>query len=214
MGRPWGFISAPLGSIWVPLGSMLVSCGHQCGKGLKKVPKKHRIKEPGGQYFDDILSFCRKWQTAFGLRLRGRIRVGAPCFLCFRSATGLSTCSLMGRPSTAAGSTSPSASTRPRAVCSCFFSLCGTLRGLVVSLERFGWPFGSIVAPWASILTHMGYSWRLLGTLGRPWGFIWAPLGSIWVPLGSILVSCGHFGAWPWTPRATFMEKGSKKHEK
>ena len=28
LGRPCGFISAPLSCIWVPLGSMLVSCGH------------------------------------------------------------------------------------------------------------------------------------------------------------------------------------------
>ena len=33
-----------------------------------------------GDKFNDILSFRRKWQTAFGLRLRGRIRVGVPCF--------------------------------------------------------------------------------------------------------------------------------------
>ena len=42
--------------------------------------KNDGIGEPGGEYFDDILSFCRKWQTAFGLRLRGRIGVGASCF--------------------------------------------------------------------------------------------------------------------------------------
>ena len=42
--------------------------------------KNDRIGEPGGEHFDDILSFCRKWQTAFGLRLRGRIGVGASCF--------------------------------------------------------------------------------------------------------------------------------------
>ena len=30
--------------------------------------------------FDDILSLCEKWQTAFGLRLRGRIGVRASCF--------------------------------------------------------------------------------------------------------------------------------------
>ena len=36
--------------------------------------------EPGGNYFHDNLSFCRSLQTAFGLRLRGRIRVGASCF--------------------------------------------------------------------------------------------------------------------------------------
>ena len=40
--------------------------------------------------------------------------------------------------------------------CGC---LCGTLQGLVVSLWHFGWPWGSIVVPWASILTHVRYSW-------------------------------------------------------
>ncbi len=69
---------------------MLVSCGHfgvwpwtPRATVVEKAPKvvqNHRIGEPGGEYFDDILSFCRKWQTAFGLRLRGRISVGAPCF--------------------------------------------------------------------------------------------------------------------------------------
>ena len=33
-----------------------------------------------GDIFNDILSFCGKWQTAFGLRLCSRIRVRAPCF--------------------------------------------------------------------------------------------------------------------------------------
>ena len=37
---------------------------------------------------------------------------------------------------------------------------CGTLQGLVVSLWHFVCFFGSIVAPWTSILTHMGYSWE------------------------------------------------------
>ena len=100
-----------------------------------------------------------------------------PCILvphtCFRSATGLSTCSLVGSSlEPAAGSTSPSASTQPRAVLTCFLGLCGTLHGLVVSRWHFGWPWGSIVAPWASTLTHMGYSWDFLGTLGGPWDFI------------------------------------------
>ena len=39
--------------------------------------------------------------------------------------------------------------------CGC---LCGTLQSLVASLWHCWWPWGSIVAPWASILTHMGYS--------------------------------------------------------
>ena len=88
--------------------------------------------------------------------------------------------------------------------CGC---LCGTLQGLVVSLWHFGWPWGSIVAPWASILTHVRYSWESFGHFG-------APLGSIWVPLGSMLVSCGDFGVWPLTPRATLVEKAPKMHPK
>ena len=117
-------------------------------------------------------------------------------------------------PRPAAGSTSPSASTRPRAVCICLFGFCATLQGLVMSRWHFGWPWGSIVAPWASILPHMGYSGEAFGQFGETLGFIWAPLGSIWVPLGSMLASCGHFGVWPWTPRATFVEKASKRHPK
>ena len=87
--------------------------------------------------------------------------------------------------------------------CGC---LCGTWHGLVVSLWHFGWPWGSIVTPWASILTHLIYIWESFGHFG-------APLGSIWVPLGSMLVSCGHFGVWPWTPRATFVEKALEETE-
>ena len=88
--------------------------------------------------------------------------------------------------------------------CGC---LCGTLQGFVLSLWHFGWPWGSIVAPWASILRHLRYSWESFWHFGPP-------LGSIWVPLGSMLVSCGHFGVWPWTPRATFVEKAQKRHPK
>ena len=119
--------------------------------------------------------------------------------LCFRSATGASTCSLVGSSlEPAAGSTSPSASTRPRAVCICLFGLCGTLQGLVESRWHFGWPWGSIVAPWASILTHMGYSWKAFGHfgetlgfhLGYPWGPCWCLVGTLGCgpgPLGLLL---------------------------
>ena len=69
LGLHLGTLGVHVGVLWAPR-----------GKGSKKVPKKHRIEEPGGQYFDDILSFCKKWQTAFGLRLRGRIGVGASYF--------------------------------------------------------------------------------------------------------------------------------------
>ena len=107
-------------------------------------------------------------------------------------------------PRPAAGSTSPSASTRPRAVCICLFGLCGTLQGLVVSRWHFGWPWGSIVAPWASILTHMGYSWEAFrhfgetlglhfGTLGLHLGTLGVHVGVLWALWGVALDPSGHF---------------------
>ena len=47
----------------------------------------------------------------------------------------------------------------------------------MVSLWHFGWPFGSIVAPWASILTHMGYSWEAFGHFGETLGLHFGTLG-------------------------------------
>ena len=85
--------------------------------------------------------------------------------------------------------------------------LCDTLQILVVCLWHFGWPWGTIVAPWLPIWTHVKYSLESFGHFR-------APLGSIWVPLASMLVSCGHFGVWPWTPWVTFVEKASKRHPK
>ena len=78
----------------------------------------------------------------------------------------------------------------------------------MVFLWHFGWPSGSIVAPWASILTHMGYSWEAFGHFGASLGLHFGTLG---LHLGTMLVSCGHFGVWPWTPRATFVEKAPKR---
>ena len=64
--------------------------------------------------------------------------------------------------------------------------LCGTLRGLVVSLWHFGWPWGSIVAPWVSILTHMGCSWESFGHFGETLGLYF---GTLELHLGSLGVN-------------------------
>ena len=127
--------------------------------------------------------------------------------------------------------TSPAASTRPRAVCLCFCCtlglypmrsclvvlvgtygcLCGTLRGLVVSLWHFGWPWGSIVAPWVSILTHMGCSWESFGhfgeTLGLHFGTLGLHLGTLGVHGG---VLCALLGV-ALDPSCHFCGKCSKK---
>ena len=52
---------------------------HFQGKESEKV-QKDRIEEPGGDYLNDILSFCGKWHTTLGSSRRGRIGVGASCF--------------------------------------------------------------------------------------------------------------------------------------
>ena len=105
IGRPWGSLWAPLGSIWVPFGYHLGTLGRHLGirgiqyrvclilwavaldtlghfseKGSKKIPKMIEKGTTNGSTFDDILCFCGKWQTAFGLRLCSRIKVRAPCF--------------------------------------------------------------------------------------------------------------------------------------
>ena len=65
-------------------------------------------------------------------------------------------------------------------------------------------PFGSIVTPWASILTHMGYSWeafRHFGetvglhfcTLGLHLGTLGVHVGVLWALLGVALDPSGHF---------------------
>ena len=85
-------------------------------------------------------------------------------------------------------STSPAASTRPRAVCICLSGLCGTLQGLVESRWHFGWPWGSIVAPWAFILTHVGYSWKSFKHFGETLGLYFGTLG---LHLGTLGVHVG-----------------------
>ena len=42
-------------------------------KDSKKASKINENGSPQERIFNDILGFCKKWQTAFGLRLRGRI---------------------------------------------------------------------------------------------------------------------------------------------
>ena len=77
--HPWAPFGTPWGPCWCLVGT--VGCGpgpsgHFCGKGLKKTFKM----DAKINIVHDILSFRRKWQTAFGLRLCSRIRVRAPCF--------------------------------------------------------------------------------------------------------------------------------------
>ena len=84
--------------------------------------------------------------------------------------------------------------------------LCGTLRGLVVCLWHFGWPWESIVAPRVSILTRMGCSWQSFGHFGETLGLYFGTLG---LHLGALGVHGGvlwGFWVWPWTLRATFLE--------
>ena len=95
--------------------------------------------------------------------------------------------------------------------CGC---LCGTLRGLVVSLWHFGWPWGSIVAPWVSILTHMGCSWESFGHFGETLGLHFGTLG---LHLGTLGVHVGVLWAlWgvALDPSGHFCRKGSKKAPK
>ena len=46
----------------------------------KKVPSLSESGNPEESNFNEILCFCGKWQTSFGLRLRSRIGVWASCF--------------------------------------------------------------------------------------------------------------------------------------
>ena len=92
--------------------------------------------------------------------------------------------------------------------------ICGTLQGLVVSFWHFGWPWGSSVASWVSILTHMGYSWesfRHFGkTLGLHFGTLGPHLGTLGVHVGVLWALCcvAH------DPSGHFCGKGSKKAPK
>jgi len=78
--HPW----APFGHPWDPCWCLVGTLG--CGPGplgpllWKRLQKGTRNGGQNGDIFGDILSFRRKWQTAFGLRLCSRIRVRAPCF--------------------------------------------------------------------------------------------------------------------------------------
>ena len=89
-----GDFGAPVRYPWAPFGrpgdSILMSFWHFAarpgsfehflGEDSEKVAKNTENGSPKESIFNEILSFCKKWQTAFGLRLRGRIRVLASCF--------------------------------------------------------------------------------------------------------------------------------------
>ena len=83
-----------------------------------------------------------------------------------------------------------------------------------LSPAHFGWPCDSIVAPWASILTHMGYSCESFGHFGETLGLHVATLE---LHLGTLGVHVGVLWAlWgvALDPSAHFYEKGSKKTPK
>ena len=77
---PW----APFGYPWGPDWCLVGTSG--CGPGplgpllWKRRQTGTRNGRQNEDDFNDILSFSRKWQTAFGLRLYSRIRGRAPCF--------------------------------------------------------------------------------------------------------------------------------------
>ena len=77
LGLHLGTLGVHVGVLWALWGVALDPSGHFCGKCLKKGTQDGR---QNGNIFNDILSFRRKWETAFGLRLCSRIRVPAPCF--------------------------------------------------------------------------------------------------------------------------------------
>ena len=89
-GAHLGSIWAPLGATWANLGSIFVTFEHfgsspgpfwqLWDKSHEKGTKIDRKWDQKSDIFDDISSLCEKWQTAFGLRLRGRIGVRASCF--------------------------------------------------------------------------------------------------------------------------------------
>jgi len=93
-GHPWGPLGYHLGTLGLHLGTLgvhvrgfvalwggaLDTFSHFLEKGLKKVPQMTQNGGPDGSIFDDMWSFSRKWQTAFGPSRLQRIGVQATCF--------------------------------------------------------------------------------------------------------------------------------------
>ena len=90
---------------------------------------------------------------------------------CFRSATGASTCSLVGSSlEPAAGSTSPSASTRPRE------AFCLKFEATGCSLD-FKDALGYVLESKWHFEVALDMFSCILGELGVPFGYPWGPLG-------------------------------------
>ena len=80
LGLHLGTLGLHFGALLALWGVALDLFGHFWGKGSKKVLQIIQNGSQHGNIFDDILSFCGKWQTAFGLRLPTPNAHRATCF--------------------------------------------------------------------------------------------------------------------------------------
>ena len=79
-GRHFGDLGTSIWCLFSTLGRALAPFRQFWGKDAETVPKITENGIPEESIFSGILRFCSKCQTAFGLRLRGRIGVRASCF--------------------------------------------------------------------------------------------------------------------------------------
>jgi hypothetical protein len=110
----------------------------------------------------------------------------------------------------AAGSTSPSASTRPREAFCLKFEATGCsldFKDALGYVLESKWHFEVALDMFSCILGELGAPF---GSPGANLGSIWAPLGATWGNLGSIFVTFDHLGSSP----GPFRQLWSKSYEK